>query len=76
MMNRKKLGRKLCCPSRDANLIFAWKVMQQEKTSVSMSGATAKIQTRQHSKLSLQTCRHTKLFGELISKCMIFGSAL
>jgi hypothetical protein len=51
-------------------------LMKQEKHSVSMSGDTTEIQSRQRSKLSFETHRYTKPFGELISKCMNFGSAL
>jgi hypothetical protein len=72
----EKIGNKTVLSQSRCKPHFAWKVMQQEKTSVSMSGATAKVQSRQHSKLSLQTFRHTKLFGKLISNCMIIGSAL
>ena len=42
--------------------------MEQQKTSVSMSGDTAEILNRQQFEFHLETCRYTNTFGELIYK--------
>jgi len=77
MINRKKIEKAtILSQSRCKPDICLEGFMEQQETSVSMSGDMVEIQSWQHSKLRLETCLYTNPFGEFIYKCIIFGSAL